>query len=203
MEGGKNWYVTFCNIKITAWPLRCAPFHALCAVLPASCTFSTALVISAFKASVSSADTEAVTGTTANTLQNKQFSIFRDIFTRYIVKIQQIDKNLKSQLLTCQLSNCTICQGGDYIFWGDSYYVELVFRCGCFRARVYHLLRAFTSYHQAFHPGFAVVDSLDVGAQVVHAIEASATFVTQERFFSWNRDKDNTNMMRKASPFCK
>jgi len=35
--------------------------------LPASCTFSTALVISAFKASVSSADTEAAAGTTVNT----------------------------------------------------------------------------------------------------------------------------------------
>lgn len=103
MEGGKNWYVTFCNIKITAWPLHCAPFHALCAVLPASCTFSTALVISAFKASVSSAETEAVTGTTANTLQNKQFSIFRDIVTRYIVKIQQIDEITVTDLSAEQL----------------------------------------------------------------------------------------------------
>lgn len=118
--------------------------------------------------------------------------------------MQQTNRLKTPNLLTCQLSNCTICQGGDYIFWGDSYYVELVFRRGRFCALVNHLLLcAFTSYHQAFHPGFAVVDSLDVGAQVVHAVEASATFVTQERFFSWKRDKVDTHMMRKASPFCK
>ncbi len=40
-------------------------------VAPASCTFSTALVISAFKASVSSADTEAATGTTVNTQETQ------------------------------------------------------------------------------------------------------------------------------------
>lgn len=41
-------------------------YSVYCIVLPASCTFSTALVISAFKASVSSADTEVATGTTVN-----------------------------------------------------------------------------------------------------------------------------------------
>lgn len=68
--------MTFCNIEITARLLHCIICHEFCAVLPASCTFSTALVISAFKASVSSADTEVVTGTTANTRQNKEFLFY-------------------------------------------------------------------------------------------------------------------------------
>lgn len=49
-------------------------FWVLSTIIPASCTFSTALVISAFKASVSSAETEAATGTTVNghTTQGKE-----------------------------------------------------------------------------------------------------------------------------------
>lgn len=59
----------FCRFKIMTSTVifvfwLCGEFLA---VLPASCTFSTAFVISAFKASVSSADTGAATGTTVKT----------------------------------------------------------------------------------------------------------------------------------------
>lgn len=105
---------------------------------------------------------------------------------------EDIDISPKNQwrcCLTCQLSYSTGCQGlccqGDNVLCGDGDYVDLAVRRACPCTPVGSLVSAAASYHQPFHAGLAVVDGLDVGAQIVYAVEPSAAFITQERFLPW------------------
>lgn len=97
---------------------------------------------------------------------------------------------VQRKLLTRELSHCTSCQGlgrkGDNVLCGNSDYLDLV-RRPSFGAVVANFFDGSPRQHQPLHAGFAVVNGLNMGAQVVHPVKATAAFITKKRFFTWNQ----------------